>query len=124
MSRENIESFKRALEAYNRRDVEALLQELAPEVEWHPVLEGLLGGEATVYRGHEGVRELLRITDETLGEIFVEFSEIQDLWRSDRCHGPSPHAWKGKRGRDRVAGGLRGQAQGWQDVSDSDLSRS
>jgi ketosteroid isomerase-like protein len=79
MSRENIESFKRAVEAYNRRDVEALLQELAPEVEWHPVLEGLLGGEATVYRGHEGVRELLRITDETLGEIFVEFSEIQDL---------------------------------------------
>ena len=36
-------------------------------------------GDATVYRGHEGVRELLRDTDETLGEIKVEFPRIQDL---------------------------------------------
>ncbi len=79
MSQENLEAFKRAVEAYNRRDVEALLRELEPEVEWHPALEVLLGGETTVYRGHEGVRELLRATDETLGEIHVEFSEIQDL---------------------------------------------
>jgi ketosteroid isomerase-like protein len=79
VSAENVESFKRAVEAFNRRDVEALLQELEPKVEWHPALERLLGGEATVYRGHEGVRELLRNTDEALGEIFVEFSKIQDL---------------------------------------------
>jgi ketosteroid isomerase-like protein len=38
----------------------------------------MLGGEPTVYRGHEGVRELLRDTDETLAEIHVEFSEIRD----------------------------------------------
>ena len=79
MSEETVESLKRAVEAYNRRDVEALLEELHPEVEWHPALEVLLGGEATLYRGHEGVRELLRDTDETLGEIHVEFSKIQDL---------------------------------------------
>jgi ketosteroid isomerase-like protein len=79
MSRENVESFKRAVEAYNRRDVEALLKELDPEVEWHPALEVLLGGEAMTYRGHEGVRQLLRDTDETLEQIHVEFSKIQDL---------------------------------------------
>jgi ketosteroid isomerase-like protein len=79
MSQENVESFKRAVEAYNRRDVEALLEELDPEVEWHPAFEVLLGGEATVSRGHKGVRELLRDTDETLAEIHIEFSEIQDL---------------------------------------------
>jgi uncharacterized protein len=79
MSQENVEVVKRGLEAYNRRDVEALLEELDPEVEWHPALEVLMGGEATVYRGHEGVRELLRDAGETLSEIHVEFSNIQDL---------------------------------------------
>ena len=79
MSEENVESFKRGVEACNRRGVEALLEGLDPEVEWHPALEVLLGGDATAYRGHEGVRELLRDTDETLGEIQVVFSKIQDL---------------------------------------------
>jgi ketosteroid isomerase-like protein len=79
MSQENVEAFKRGNEAYNRRDVEALLKDLDPAVEWHPALDVLLGGEAAVYRGHEGVRELLRSTDETLGEIHAEFSRIQDL---------------------------------------------
>jgi ketosteroid isomerase-like protein len=77
MSQENVEVVKRGLDAYNRRDIEALLEELDPEVEWHPALEVLLGGTATVYRGHEGVRELLRDASEALDEIHVEFSNIQ-----------------------------------------------
>jgi hypothetical protein len=60
MSRENVEAFKRAAKAGNRRDFEAMLEEFDPEVEWHPGLAALLGGETTVYRGHEGVRELVR----------------------------------------------------------------
>jgi ketosteroid isomerase-like protein len=79
MSQENVQSFERALAAYNRRDVEALLAELDPDVEWDPALEVLLGGEATIYRGHEGVRKLLHGTDESLSEINVEFSETRDL---------------------------------------------
>jgi ketosteroid isomerase-like protein len=79
MSEENVEAFKRGIEAYNRRDIEALLQELHTEVEWYPALEVSLGGAATVYRGHDGVRELIRSTDETLGEIQVEFSKIRDI---------------------------------------------
>src|SRR5918994_7434095 len=39
MSKENVEAFKRALEAGNRRDFDALLEELDPEVEWHPAME-------------------------------------------------------------------------------------
>jgi ketosteroid isomerase-like protein len=78
MSQENVEAFKRGVEAYNRRDAEALLENLDPEVEWHPALLVGLGGEATVYRGHEGVRALLRDTDDTLSDIHVEFSEIRD----------------------------------------------
>jgi ketosteroid isomerase-like protein len=79
MSQENVEAFKRGIDAYNRRDIEALLRELDPGVEWYPALEVLLGGEAVVYRGHEGVRKLIRSTDEALGEIHVEFSNVQDM---------------------------------------------
>jgi ketosteroid isomerase-like protein len=79
MSQENVEAFKRGLDAYNRRDTEALLSTLASDVEWYPALLVGLGGQASVYRGHEGVRELLRDTDETLAEIHVEISQIRDL---------------------------------------------
>jgi ketosteroid isomerase-like protein len=76
---QNVEQAKRAADAYNRRDIAALLEELHPDVEWSAALTVLLGGEETVYRGHEGVRELLRETDDVLDEINVEYSEIRDL---------------------------------------------
>jgi ketosteroid isomerase-like protein len=79
MSRENVEAFKRVVEAANRRDVDAALEALDPDVEWHPVIQVLLGGEATVYRGHRGVRDVLREADEAWAETHYEFSEIWDL---------------------------------------------
>ncbi len=79
MSQENVEAFKRGLEAGNRGDVETLLEVLDPEVAWHSALHALLGGEATVYRGHEGVREMLRDLYEAFDEIQIEISEIRDL---------------------------------------------
>ena len=78
MSQENVEALKRGTAAYNRRDAEALVEELDPEVEWHPALQTMFGGEATVYRGHDGVRELLREVDDALAEIHVEYSEVRD----------------------------------------------
>jgi len=85
MSRENVETFKRAADAYNRRDVEALLKELDPEVEWRSAILMPLGREARVHRGHEGVREGLRDVYQALAEFHVEYSEIRDL--SDRIVG-------------------------------------
>ena len=79
MSQENVEAFQRGLEAGNRGDVETLLQELDPEVEWHSALHAFLGGEQTVFRGHDGVREMLRDLNEAFGEIHIEISEIRDL---------------------------------------------
>ena len=79
MSQENVEAFNRAAEALKRRDVEAALAELDPDVEWHPAMAAALGGGATVYRGHEGMRELLRDMYEAFTEIDAEFSEIRDL---------------------------------------------
>jgi ketosteroid isomerase-like protein len=79
MSRENVEAFKRGLEAGNRGDVETLLEELDPEVEWHSALHALLGGEQTVFRGHDGVREMLRDLNDAFGEIHIEILDIRDV---------------------------------------------
>jgi ketosteroid isomerase-like protein len=79
MSQENVETFKRAVEAFNRRDINAVLEELDPEVEWHPLFHLLLGGEATVYRGHEGYREFVHDVFEVFAEIQIEYSEVRDL---------------------------------------------
>jgi ketosteroid isomerase-like protein len=38
-----------------------------------------LGGEAKVYRGHEGVREVLADVFEVFAELQLELSEIRDL---------------------------------------------
>jgi ketosteroid isomerase-like protein len=79
MSQENVEAFKRGLDALNRRDLKALLEVLDPEVELHPAEPALLGGEATVYRGHEGAREEFRDVYEAFAELQIEISEIRDL---------------------------------------------
>ena len=48
-------------------------------MEWHPGLPALLGGEATVYRGHGGARGLFRDLYEAFAELHLEFSEIREL---------------------------------------------
>jgi ketosteroid isomerase-like protein len=79
MSQENVELVKRFVDAYNRRDVEAMLEDLGPGIEWHSVILTGLEGETAVYRGHEGFREGLRDLYEALGETDIEYSEIRDL---------------------------------------------
>ena len=79
MSQENFDTFKRGLDAYNRRDLDALTETLEPDVERHPALAVLLGGEQTVFHGHQGVRESIREEDEALTVFQVEISEIRDL---------------------------------------------
>jgi ketosteroid isomerase-like protein len=79
MSEENVEVFKRAFDSINRRDAEALLSELDPEVEWRAAILMAMGGKQTVYRGHEGVREWLRDLYETLSEFQADYPDIRDL---------------------------------------------
>ena len=42
-------------------------------------LESLLGGEAVVHRGHEGVREAFQAYSDTMASFRYEFSEFRDL---------------------------------------------
>ena len=80
MSEENVKAFKRAIEAANHQDIEAVLEEVDPEAEWpHPAFHIALGGEAGVYRGHEGVRKVIQDLYEAFDEVEVSISEIRDL---------------------------------------------
>jgi ketosteroid isomerase-like protein len=79
MSEENVEAFKRVVEAINRGDVEAVLQELDPAIEWHMTIQESIGGEAAVYQGHDGVREYFRDMDEAFTEVELDHGELRDL---------------------------------------------
>jgi uncharacterized protein len=79
MSQENVEAFKRAVEANNRGDYDAFLEEFDPNVEWHSIFGVMFGGETSVIRGHEGVLAYLRDLDEGFAVREVQWSEFRDL---------------------------------------------
>ena len=79
MSQENVDILKRGMECFERRDVEAAMELLDPEVEWRPAFTALLGGETTVFRGHDGAREVMRQFWEVFSETHFEVAEIRDL---------------------------------------------
>ncbi|MCC6178368.1 MAG: nuclear transport factor 2 family protein [Chloroflexi bacterium] len=78
MARENVEAFKRFIAAFNRRDVEAILEDVDPGVEWRPASAVALGGEATVYRGHAGVPDALRDLYGSFAELEIEISNYHE----------------------------------------------
>jgi ketosteroid isomerase-like protein len=79
MSQENVETVKRAIDAYNRRDIDGFLEEFDPAAEWRPLNQVMFGTEATVYRGHEGVRKFVREVDDAFAEAQLECGESRDL---------------------------------------------
>ena len=79
MSEENVEAFTRGFEAFDRRDMDAMLEELDPAVEWHPAAQAGLAGEATVFRGREEVRKGLQDLVEAFDDLRFEVSEFRDL---------------------------------------------
>lgn len=100
-------SRRRAVAAYNRRDLDAFVGEFDPEVEWHSLVQATFGGEQSVYRRHLGLREGLREMDEALGDLHIEYSEIRDLGERIVVLGRA-------RGRGRLSGAeSRRQSAGW-----------
>src|SRR5215207_686886 len=119
MSQENVESFKRGIEAGNRRDIEALLAELDPDVEWHAALP-MVGGDA-VYRGHVGIRAWLGDVWDVFAETEFEFPGIRDLGDRIVAVGWLRGCGKGERSRSRDTRCLRGRRQGAQSDPGSNL---
>ncbi len=80
MSQANVEAAQRAVDAFNRRDIDAHLEEIDAEAEFQIALFTMFGGESAVFRGHEEIRDSWRDLDETFAEFqIVEISEIRDL---------------------------------------------
>jgi ketosteroid isomerase-like protein len=77
MSRANVELYRRLVEAFNARDLDAMLVLVDPNCEWYSAFAGVFGG---VYHGHDGVRMWHRDLEEAWGdEVRVEPEAYFDL---------------------------------------------
>ncbi len=78
MSQENVALARRAIDALNRRDFDALLAFLSPDVVWE-ALEGV-SGIGQLYRGRAEVREWIALMLENTEEgIRIEIEQMADL---------------------------------------------
>jgi ketosteroid isomerase-like protein len=80
MSRENVELIQRAIEAWNRADIDGWLDQATPDFVWIPV--GPAAVERSVYRGRDEVREAMAGGRDTWGEFRFEECEVRDLGES------------------------------------------
>lgn len=78
MPEETDAAFGRAVGAINAGEIDALLEELDPAVEWHDVFGLMLGGEEAVYRGHDGIRTLFDDLFNSFAEIHSQYSALRD----------------------------------------------
>ena len=76
MSPENVESFYRAHDAFNGRNVDALIALCDPEVEYFSTLVELEGGP---WRGHDGVRDWWENLLRVFPDFRTEVDEVRDL---------------------------------------------
>jgi ketosteroid isomerase-like protein len=77
MSAQNVDLHRHHIDAFNAREIEALIAYSDPGVELHSTF-AMVGG--AVYHGHEGLRQWLRDTEEVWGEeIRVEPEVYFDL---------------------------------------------
>jgi ketosteroid isomerase-like protein len=77
MSRENVEAFKRAVAAYNRGEVEPMVEVTHPEIEWYPLSAEVEGSLS--FRGHEGLRQWFGNLHATFEEFEARIEELRDL---------------------------------------------
>ena len=75
MSEENVELYRRGIEAFNRRDLEAFLALADPDVVGISRVLAIEGGS---YRGHDGTREWWK----ELLDVFPDF-RIEVVWVRD-----------------------------------------
>ena len=78
MARGKVDVAERVVDAYNRRDVQALFAELVtPDFEWYPALVRDLDGG--VYRGRDGVERFAADTSENWEDLQNVAAEFRDL---------------------------------------------
>jgi ketosteroid isomerase-like protein len=75
MSRENVELHVRGLDAVNRRDLDALLAVMDPDVEAASALVAIEGG----YHGHDGMRRWWENLFAVFPDFTLEVDEVRDF---------------------------------------------
>jgi ketosteroid isomerase-like protein len=105
MSQENVQIVRRAVDAFNRRDLARLEGLSSPDFEFAPYLATLI--ETTTYRGRDGLRRYfadagaawedieVRLSDDLrdLGEHIVFFGELRGRGRASGLEVQVPLAW-------------------------------
>jgi ketosteroid isomerase-like protein len=89
MSQENVDQIRKALDAFNRRDLGVLLESIDPEVEWSPPTE--LPGSSMV-RGHDGVRQSVADMLDAFGDLRADPERFIDLGERVICL----YHWRGQ----------------------------
>jgi ketosteroid isomerase-like protein len=79
MSQENVELIRKATDAVNRRDFDAFLALLSPDVVWESRSGSPFPGFRDVYRGRKQVREWVALAFELIEDVHTEVREIADL---------------------------------------------
>jgi ketosteroid isomerase-like protein len=80
MTESNVELTRHAIEAYNARDIEALIAYCDPSIEFYPAVPSAfaaVGG--AVYHGHDGMRSWHRDYEDAWREIRLEPDAYCDL---------------------------------------------
>ena len=77
MSQENVDQYYRVVDAINRRDLDAVLTFLDPDVDWAPRSVALEGGRP--YRGHDGFRTWWESTFTAFSDYVAEIEDVRDL---------------------------------------------
>ena len=76
MSQEDIERLRRGYEAFNEGGVDAIVSQLAPEIQVH---DRASSPDRETYHGRRGIRELFEATAEAFDELQLEPEEFIDL---------------------------------------------
>jgi ketosteroid isomerase-like protein len=94
MSEENAERTRLMFDAFNRRDLEAMLDLMDDAVEAHSRLAVMEGG----YRGHEGIRRSWKNLTDVFPDFLFEVVDVRDFGDvslatlRNRAHGTSSDA--------------------------------
>jgi ketosteroid isomerase-like protein len=77
VSQENVEVAERAMDGFNRRDLDAFTHSMTTDIEWLPAMERGLDGSG--YRGHHGVAAYSANLEATWEELRFRAQEYRDL---------------------------------------------
>jgi ketosteroid isomerase-like protein len=79
MSEENVEVVRRAVQAFNDRDIAELADLITEDYEFTPYLPAAVEKTTTMYRGRQGLRDYMKDAGEAWQSIQIHLDEVRDL---------------------------------------------